>query len=657
MQAAEPVNKMRSHAFLVIDYLYKMRLGFHPNQNFYKEKKHGFSLLKRDGISIVPFFILLFFFVPTFSFSQQTPLDTTGQKLTIDSAQLRTNVAFPSAVRSRGNYVLRLRSLKDQDLVDKINYRKYFNTKEAREKELQQTLFVVFDNAYLTAQYDSLIEDSTHLTAYLDLGAKYKWASLKHGNVDEGVLSQIGFREKLYNNKPVYFKDVKKVQQGLITYYENNGYPFASVKLDSIVINGPELSAVLKLTKNKLERIDSVLIQGNAKIAKVYLYNYLGVKPGGLYNESQLAKINTRLAELSFVRATRSANIVFTDRYNKLFLYLEKKRASQFDGIVGILPDNETGKILFTGDIHLTLQNGLGRGELIDLNWRRLETQTQDMKMRLVYPFLLKSPLGIDYNFKLYKRDTTFLEVNQNIGVQYLLIGGNYFKVFYNNKVSSLLSTKGLEFATTLPPNIDISTNLYGIGFKFEKLDYRLNPRKGFYTQVNASAGTKSIKKNVKLNPAAYDGLKLNSTLYTADFDGSLFIPVFARMTIKLGMQAAFLQGETTFQNELFRIGGLKSLRGFDEESIYASSFSIVKLEYRYILEQNSYMYVFGDGAWYENKSVKDYVRDTPYGFGAGISFQTKAGIFSISYAFGSQFNNPIQLRSGKIHFGIVNYF
>jgi outer membrane protein assembly factor BamA len=635
-----------------------MRLAVHPQENFYKKRKHRFPLRKREGTPVAFILTCLFFLVSTLSFSQQkVSVDTVKQKSTVDSTELRTDTAATATLRSRGNYTLRLKSFKDQDLLDKIDYRKYFNTKDARQKELQQILFIVFDNAYLAAQYDSLAEDSTLLTAYLNLGDRYKWANLKHGNVDEGVLSQIGFREKLYRNKPVYFKDVKKVQQGLITYYENNGYPFASVKLDSIVINGPELSGVLNLTKNKLEKIDSVIIKGDAKIAKVYLYNYLGVKPGGLYDESQLIKINTRLAELPFVHAKRSANIVFTDRYNKLFLYLEKKRASQFDGIVGILPDNVTGKILFTGDIHLNLQNGLGRGELIDLNWRRLETQTQDLKMRLVYPFLLRSPLGIDYNFKLYKKDTTFLEVNQNIGLQYLLIGGNYFKVFYNNKVSSLLSTNGLEFITTLPPNIDVTTNLYGIGLKFEKLDYRLNPRKGFYVLMNASAGTKAIRKNLKVNPVAYDGLKLNSTLYTGDLDASLFMPVFSRMTVKLGMQAAFLQGETTFQNELFRIGGLKSLRGFDEESIYASSFSIVKLEYRYILEQNSYMYVFGDGAWYENKSMKDYVHDTPYGFGGGISFQTKAGIFSISYALGSQFNNPIQLRSGKIHFGIVNYF
>ena len=63
------------------------------------------------------------------------------------------------------------------------------------------------------------------------------------------------------------------------------------------------------------------------------------------------------------------------------------------------------------------------------------------------------------------------------------------------------------------------------------------------------------------------------------------------------------------------------------------------------------------DGAWYENASVNTYFNDMPYSFGAGISFETKAGIFSLNYALGKQFSNPIDLRSGKIHFGIVNQF
>lgn len=554
-------------------------------------------------------------------------------------------------------YSLAIHSPDNAAVLKKIDYEKTFVTGEQRERELQRVLFICFDNAYLTAQYDSIITDSLSQSAYLSFGAQYKWAYLKNGNVDEGVLSETGFREKLYSNRPVKYKDVKRMQEKIIRYYENNGYPFASIKLDSVVILEDKISAQLFLEKNDEQKIDSVIIRGNAKIAPVYMYNYLGIKPGSLYDESQLQKVNTRLRELPFVTVKKVSSVTFSNKKNKLILNLDKKRASQFDGIVGILPDNVTGKILFTGDVRLKLQNGLGRGELIDLNWRRLATQTQDLNARIVYPFILRTPFGVDYNFKLYKKDTSYLDVYHNVGLQYMLIGGNYLKLFYSNKSSTLLSTSGLEYLTTLPAYADVHTNMYGIGLKYERLDYRLNPRKGFSVLTNASAGSKKIRQNAKLNPVVYENIKLNSTQYTGDIQASIFIPFANRSTLKIANQSAFLYGETTFQNELFRIGGLKTLRGFDEESIFASAYSIFTLEYRFILEQNSYLYVFGDGAWYENNNVNTYVKDTPFGFGAGISFETKAGIFSINYALGKQFDNPIQLRSGKIHFGIVNYF
>jgi outer membrane protein assembly factor BamA len=560
--------------------------------------------------------------------------------------------AFPQQ-----NYSLALYPSGQQEFLKNIKYQKNFNSRAQVEKELQKIIFTCYDNAYLIAKYDSVIFDSLNVSAYLNLGVQYKWAFLKKGNVDEGVLSETGYREKVYSNKPFKYKDVKRLQEKIIRYYENNGYPFASIRLDSIMISDDKISASLLLSKNEEIKIDSIIIKGSAKIVPVYLYNYLGVKPGNLYNESQLQKVNTRLRELPFITLKSPSTFSFTNKFNKLVLYLDKKRASQFDGVLGVLPDNKTGKILFTGDVRLKLQNGLGRGELIDLNWRRLQSQTQDLKVRLVYPFILRTPFGIDYNFKLYKKDTTYLDLHQNIGLQYLLIGGNYFKIFYSNKNSTLLSTKGLEYATTLPSYADVHSNMYGLGVKFEKLDYRLNPRRGFSLLVNASAGTKKITKNPKLLPVVYANLDLTSAQYNSDLEASVFIPIGGRTTIQVATQSAFLYGETTFQNELYRIGGLKTLRGFDEESIFASAYSILTLECRFILEQNSYLYVFGDQAFYENKTVNQYGDDHPIGFGAGISFETKAGIFSINYALGRQFDNPIQLRGGKIHFGIVNYF
>jgi hemolysin activation/secretion protein len=159
------------------------------------------------------------------------------------------------------------------------------------------------------------------------------------------------------------------------------------------------------------------------------------------------------------------------------------------------------------------------------------------------------------------------------------------------------------------------------------------------------------------LNSAIYNNLKLNTTQYQVESEFAGYLPLFKKSALKLGAQFASVYGEQIFKNELFRIGGLKTLRGTNEESIYASTYAISTIEYRFLFEQNSAIYLFADAAWYENNSINTYVTDMPYGVGAGISFETKAGIFSLNYALGKQFSNPLDIRSGKIHFGIVNSF
>jgi outer membrane protein assembly factor BamA len=555
-------------------------------------------------------------------------------------------------------YSLLIKAHDHQEVIDNIQYKHNFPDKASRRQELQNYLFTLYDNAYLTAAYDSLREDSLNLAAYISTGEIYKWARLGKGNVDEGILSETGFREKLYRDKPLHFRDVKRVQEKILLWCENNGYPFASIKLDSVQVNGNTIAAQLKLTKNNLVRIDSISIRGNAKIAPIYIYRYLGIKPGDLYRESAVRNIGTRIRELPFLRESKPAVVVFTPGSAKVILFLDKKRSSQVDGIAGLLPDNKTGKLLFTGDLHLKLQNSLSHGELIDITARKLQVQTQDVRTHLTYPFLFSTPFGVDHIFKLYKKDTTWVDVQQNIGLQYLLIGGDYFKVFVNTRKSDLLSTKAFQNATALPPYADVSTVLYGIGYRTERLDYRFNPRKGFTIAASASTGNKKIRRNARLNPVVYEQLPLVSAQYNGELEAAVYLPVRERAAIKAGLQGAGIYSSAElFRNELFRIGGLHTLRGVDEESINASAYSVLTLEYRYLLEQNSYLYLFTDGAWYENRSRDGYIKDTPFGFGAGISFETKAGIFSINYALGRQFNNPIQLRSGKVHFGILSYF
>jgi outer membrane protein assembly factor BamA len=547
------------------------------------------------------------------------------------------------------------------DSIKIAKYLKYKDHPKSIKEELKAVNDILNDlrhQGYLLADIDSVKKDSLVHTYYLKVGQKFKWAHLKRGNAEMEVISHLGYQEKLYTNKAFSYNQTAKLIEKTISYYENNGYPFVSLKLDSVQINDNTISAVLNVNKNKLFKIDSILQVGDAKISKSFLFRYLGIRPMMPYNEEAFKNISKKLRQLSFVTETRPREIKVTDKYTKMWLFLDKKNSSQFDGIIGILPDNVTGKTIFTGDVKIRLVNNIFRsGETFDLNWRRLQTQTQDFKARVIYPYLFGTPVGVDYAIKIYKKDTSFIDVNNNFGLQYYFSGLNNLKVFYKQRNANVLSTSGLAFVTVLPDYADISTSSYGLGLTFERLDYRFNPHRGIMLNVNGQAGNKVIKKNPKINDAVYTNLLLKSTQYQVEGDLNLFIQLKGNNVLRIGSQYGSIFGNAPiFKNELFRIGGLKTLRGFDEESIYASSYLIPTLEYRFLFGQNSNILLFAEGAWYENIAGY-YIEDYPYSFGAGINFDTKAGIFSLNYALGSQFGNPIDVRSGKIHFGLTALF
>src|SRR5690606_34817771 len=108
-------------------------------------------------------------------------------------------------------------------------------------------------------------------------------------------------------------------------------------------------------------------------------------------------------------------------------------------------------------------------------------------------------------------------------------------------------------------------------------------------------------------------------------------------------------------ENELYRIGGFGSVRGFNEESITASGYGITSLEYRFMPNDGFYVAVFGDYAFVENKSTG--INENLLGAGAGISFLTRLGVFNLSYAVGKQYDTNLDFKNSKIHFGILARF
>ena len=552
----------------------------------------------------------------------------------------------------------------------------YDNKKQAPADiipQLNQVLLQLQGKGYLAASVDSLVtNDSLHI-AHLYAGDVYEWASLENGNIPDVFLDKIGFKTRFYSDKPFHYRELKNLQEKLLVYAENNGFPFAQIWLDSISIHENKIAARLYMNRNQPIVFEVISVETETKISENYLSGYLGIKPGDLYEEGKVKKISGRIRELAFLEEARPPNVTFVKDKATVNLFLKNKKASRFDFLIGFLPNNsETGRLLLTGNAEIDLKNPFGTGKEIRLEWEQLRAGTQRLQSELLYPYFLGLPFGFEVDFDLYKRDSSYLDLIRDIGVQYHFEGGNYLKVFWNTTSTNLLEVNENQVIATrrLPTNIDISNSTYGLEYRYEKLDYRFNPRKGYDLMLRAGAGTKRIDKNQKIadlrDPndltfdyaSLYDTLQLRSFQYSFNVDMARYWQMSKRSTLKTSVQSGWrISQNVLYQNELFRIGGNRLLRGFDEEAVFASLYAVFTTEFRYLIGQNSYLYAFGDYALIQNKSTEVDVFDQPFGFGAGMTFETRAGIFGISYALGRQLGNPIDFQTGKIHLGYVSLF
>ena len=61
--------------------------------------------------------------------------------------------------------------------------------------------------------------------------------------------------------------------------------------------------------------------------------------------------------------------------------------------------------------------------------------------------------------------------------------------------------------------------------------------------------------------------------------------------------------------------------------------------------------------AYVNNKTNETDFSNRPIGIGAGMTFETKAGLFGISYALGKLDDTAFEFRTAKVHFGFVSLF
>lgn len=572
------------------------------------------------------------------------------------------------------NFLLKIRFV-DKDSTfqpAQLKLQTQFESQAAITDYIRKIPSLLLTRGYPAASVDSSWIQNSEWHINLYLGQAYEWMDISPGNLDRKELSAAGYREKDFRNKPMDMSRLIRLQERLLTYFENQGFPFATVTLDSVQVEGNRFRGKLMVNRGIAYRIDSIRLYGKLRISKNFLHRYLSIPPGSLYNKEKLALVDKRLQELPFLSPVQPSDLTMLGTGSVLNVYVKPRRSSRADFLVGFLPSgNQSNKLQITADVNLNLRNLLASGETMLLKWQQLQPKSPRLNLGYTQPFVFRSPFGIDLLFDLFKKDSSFLQINAQVGLQYVFSAKQTGKVFVqwqsNNLLPGGIDTLYIKSQKKLPVNIDVSSASVGLQYEWNSTDYRYNPRTGYDIGLTASVGVKNIRKNndvISLKDPAfnyaslYDSVRLRSYQLRVRAGAVKYFPTGKYTTIKAGIQGAVYASPEIFRNELFQIGGFRILRGFDEESIYATRYAVLTAEWRYLVSLNSYLFAFGDAGFVRNR-FQDISTDNRFlGFGLGIMYETKAGLLNLSYAIGKRDDVPFNLRqASKLHFGYINYF
>ncbi|RXQ97388.1 hypothetical protein EO244_00425 [Ancylomarina salipaludis] len=510
-------------------------------------------------------------------------------------------------------------------------------------------------HGYLETNVDRSYKVADTLFAVFHLGKSYVWKDLKL--ISDKNFAYEGIDFDLDELQSYSINAGMKKQIVILDYCLDHGYPFATLNLSEIKIDDGEISGICNLNLHQAVVWDSMLIRGNVLIHPKFIENYLDIKPGEAYSEEKFEAISGLIDKLEFVSEIKPAELEFFDETAKVYQYLKKQPANRFDGIVGFQKNNKTDKFELTGEVNLALVNSFRRGERIHFNWRKLDESSQHLKIAFEYPYIFNSNFGTDFGFQLLKQDSSYVNTNLRLGLNFQQGANSCLKLYYQSKASKLISTKQFVGLTVLPDFADSKSNFLGFEYDYERFDRQYNPLRGWKLIFDVAGGQNRIRKNRNISDELYKDIELNTRILETSLSLSNYIPLVSKFVYHWQLMGAWMERKNYFENDLFRLGGLKSIRGFNEDAFRASKFAIAKQEIRFVPSRNTSIYLFCDYAWYEREIQSKIVSDRPIGYGFGFNFSTGSGMFSLNYALGRQDGQSVDFKSAKIHFGFISKF
>lgn len=500
---------------------------------------------------------------------------------------------------------------------------------------VEDTLISLKKRGNLEAEVKSFIMvDSLNYEVQINKNQKIKYVKISNlSDLDNDVLNILNVYK--LENGLVKFEEIDEILSEISKKLSRKGFPFATLAFKNHdLITSSTLESDLLIDYGDKRFLDKVVVKGYEDFPKNFKKNIFKLKKDKLLDLEQALDKSKLINRTKFARNSRDPEILFTKDSTSLFLYLEKIRKNSFDGFISFDTDENSGKINIQGYAKISLNNTFNAGENINFDFNALKNRDRSLKSNINIPYFLGSAFNVNYTLNLIQKDSTYTSNENIIDIDVNLNKTNLGLGFQKNKSDSGIETENIKSFDSKLFNVFSEYLIIDEGDKFNPEFFKLSLRYGLGKKEQLNNITSISKYKLEISK------KFNISKRFK------FQPLIIKEKIN---------SKNLVNNELLRFGGGNSIRGFDDNSIFSDSYTLLKTNLNYYLNDTIYIYTIFDIANYTDNILN--IEKDIYSGGFGFSTLTENGLISVNYSKGNNWGNSFNLKNAKINVIFLTFF
>lgn len=512
-------------------------------------------------------------------------LDYELKHLENNSAEITFHIQENDRVKVKDITILGNKNISDEQLTSAMLTRKkgFFSflsgsgqyRQEFFERDVQILKVIYYNEGYINVEIDlprvyiSPDRKSISIRISVEEGERYKVGTVNVNNDElfsaQQLLDEISIKDNEFFAYNVLQSDLSKLQ----AMYGDLGYAYTNV-VPQTQIDEKERKVNITFDIEKGEKVSfgKISIVGNQKTRDKVIRRELKIKEGELYNETdkRVSIANVRrlgyFEEVEFQQKTRPDQPHIMD----IEIHVTERSTDSIQLQVGY-----NGRSGVMGTVSLQSYNLFGRGQSLafraatdTLNASRCTPSKWwldclDLFVNFTEPYFLDTlwSTGIEFyhqNFYIFEDGYREQRTGGSLRLGYPL--APYLRGFVNYKYYHAGIITEEEFDDTIPTysnpeSAEGSRSIVGLSLQYDRRDDRLYPRNGVYFSSSME----------------YAGIGGGKKYIEGSFNARFFKEIFWGIVFRNNLVYSFLaapRGHEIPFNQLFRLGGSETLRGYD---------------------------------------------------------------------------------------------